>query len=188
MTTRRIAQTKASKTATPQPTNDEGSTATPPTGESSTDNPPPSGDQSDSATGSGSAAFDASGGDGTASAGIVTDPVVGRDETHAEFTAEGGVPTVKIQEAGSQVFSAIDVGSLLEPLPVVLNLDAAVVDVLVDVLIVTGPANGGRRAGLRFGPEPTILPLAILRQDEIASIEDDRRLTTRRDQRAASDI
>lgn len=50
-----------------------------------------------------------------------------------------------------------------------------------EVLVVIGPKRGRRRAGLAFGPKPEVLPLAAMTDDEIAAIEGDPVLTTRRD-------
>lgn len=52
-----------------------------------------------------------------------------------------------------------------------------------ECLVVTGPAHGRRRCGVRFGPEPEVIPLAWLRPDEVEAIEADPELTVIRELR-----
>jgi hypothetical protein len=52
-----------------------------------------------------------------------------------------------------------------------------------ECLVVTGPARGRRRCGVRFGPEPEVIPLAWLRPDEVEAIEADPELTVVRELR-----
>lgn len=46
------------------------------------------------------------------------------------------------------------------------------------VVEVTGPPRGFRRAGRRFGPEPTVIPMADLSDAEIAALSGDPNLVT----------
>ena len=50
---------------------------------------------------------------------------------------------------------------------------------LVPALQVRGPANGRWRAGRHFGPEPVVIPLAELSEDERVAIEADPVLSVR---------
>lgn len=52
-------------------------------------------------------------------------------------------------------------------------------------LVVTARSGTRRRAGLRFGPDPTIVPLAILTADEAAAIEGDPDLVVSRSEALA---
>lgn len=159
MTTRSIAKTKSAKTTKPQPADDQGSTAKAPTGDGSTDNTV------------GEAAQSA--GDDKMAGTVVENVSASKTGERAADTPSAGDDQSDL--AASNDTAARDVG-------------AGDVAELIDVLVVTGPANGARRAGLRFGPEPIVLPIAILREDEIESIENDKRLVTLREQRAASEI
>ncbi|WP_336800653.1 hypothetical protein [Kaistia sp. MMO-174] len=160
MTTRRIAQTKAAKTAKPDQGTDQPSKATTPTDVGS----------AESGVGDGAAMQDAVDSAVTASTVAESEP--------ASETAEGTADIRSADDDQADLTVSHDISAR----------GAAAGDIvdLIDVLVVTGPAKGARRAGLRFGPEPQVLPISILRQEEIDAIEGDHRLSTQREQRPAS--
>jgi len=56
----------------------------------------------------------------------------------------------------------------------------------IEVLVVTGPKRGRRRASRSFGPSPVDVPIDELTEDEVAAIEGDPALSTRRETRPAT--
>lgn len=44
---------------------------------------------------------------------------------------------------------------------------------MTDLVTVLGPANGRRRAGRRFGPEPVVIPVADLDEDDLEALQGD---------------
>lgn len=49
-----------------------------------------------------------------------------------------------------------------------------------DTLVVRGPQNGLRRAGIQFGPEEIEIPLAALTKEQAAAIEGETLLSVKR--------